>query len=349
MTNVFQTPTKGKIRCVNAEEAVLVVRTDVQLRILLPTLNRPAELVANVSRLLCDLRRVSKDQEIQVVISENGSNPDLLIDCRDLSNRISSILADTAHAVLLVRRSNRLSLGEHMRWLHELPSAPWVMWLGDDDLLSPTYLAVVSEVIDGKEGDDVGVVIPGYGPIDATEFFALASSSEQFFPSPDVIKYDPGPGTVLNLAGRGHQLSGLTFCTKYLAGVGEMLSRKNVFPWMCWIAGVAQSKAIVFVQGRHARITNDTPKLFSYGTDGLFPDIVEAIFSGCNNDRCLAVRTASNVLKRGMFRLERTTTTPNQRLLNYLRLWHNPFMDHKVFLKVLPSVLYSYVRRWINT
>lgn len=334
-----------RIRCVNEKEALASVRLDVQLRILMPTLNRPEEVSANALQLLRNLKKIAPSQRIEVVMSENCSDSDLRIGFEGLSRQLSDPVMDTAHSVLFVRRSDRLSLGEHVRWLHEFLPAPWIMWLGDDDLLSPTYLALVARIVGDERSDGIAACVPGYGGIDTSEFFALAASDERIMPSARTERCYPGPGAVLRFSGRGNQLSGLVFCTAYLTGVGETLSRTNLYPWMCWLSGVAQKGVIIEMPGRHSRVTGDKPKLFTYGSDGLYPDIVEAIFCGCGANRSLAVRAARHVLWYGVFRIGMTGSTANQRLLNYLRLWFNPRMDRRVFVKVLPKILFLYARR----
>ena len=62
---------------------------------------------------------------------------------------------------IFIRRAERISLGNHMNLLSKSVNCEWITWIGDDDLLTPTYLNYIIKVI---ELDDVNVqsVFPGH-------------------------------------------------------------------------------------------------------------------------------------------------------------------------------------------
>lgn len=329
------------IKVINESEARSSVSTDVLLRIIIPTLNRPRELICNVSSLVNNLSRVSEKIDFEIIVSENCSDAGKEIDTSSIMNTINN-----QSPIVFVRRSTRLDLGEHVRWLSHLPPVPWVMWLGDDDLLTPTYVNYVLTLIRKDTEESVTAIVPGYGNISARSFFELAETEEVIDYHPDVTEYTMNLESSVHVVNRGHQLSGLVIRSFSMThALADALPLGNLYPWMCYLALCLKEGAVLEVDGLHARITSDSPKLFSYRRDGLLPDIVESIMCGFSDDTPFGTKVATEVLKtRAYWRIFKTSRTGIGCLINYLRLWKDRRISKEVFLKCLPRVFFGCVR-----
>lgn len=305
------------------------------LRIVIPTLNRPEELLVNFRKLLRDLGRISPDHEVQLVISENGSDPEKRIDRQRLLDVREQESACSRVSTVFIRRSHRLSLGEHVRWLGGIPGCQWMMWLGDDDLLTPSFLRFVLQHLDDPA---VMGMIPGYVGITAAEYFTLGNEQETV--SDAKIRNYTGEDLDPKIIHRGHQLSGLTYRSEIIRRGNQRLTPVNLYPWMTYQILALQQGRLVELEGRHARITDDTPKLFSYRRDGLLPEICEAIRGGFAGEYGRFLYYATGVIARvAYWRIFRTSRNNMVVLFNYLALFRDRRMHPVVQLCAFPFIL----------
>ena len=165
-----------KIICVD-ENTNMTKWLDIELRLIIPTLNRPKQLLHNVKKIISDFSRINSSISIEILISDNLSAPDKRIKLSDLESVFTNHNYLNNLSLIFIKRTSRLPLGSHMRWLGNLPGAEWVMWLGDDDVLSPTYFKFV---FDNLGDESLMAFAPGYGPIDAKDFFEICNKKEIF-------------------------------------------------------------------------------------------------------------------------------------------------------------------------
>lgn len=313
---------------------------DTKIRIVIPTLNRPKELLSNFKKIIIDFNRIVSPLSVQVVISENCSDSDKQIDFEILENIFMEYNSLNSLSVIFIQRKARLPLGSHMHWLGNISGTEWVMWLGDDDVLSPTYFKFV---FDNIKNEKLMAIAPGYGAVDAKEFFDICDKNEDFEkPVFEKFSKDNMNSFIIH---RGHQLSGLAYRETIIKFVNNCIPKKNLYPWMAYQIFALKNGEIYVIKGDHARITSDTPKLFSYGKDGLFPEISESIMVGFHDNYRLAVYYAIIVLgSTGYWRIFETTRVRFFSFFRFLAIMFNPRMNKIVFLGLSPIIFYRIVR-----
>jgi len=316
------------------------------LSIIIPTLNRPDTVLANLHSLIKSFNKINPKISIQILISENDSDVNLKIDGGRFKlllekNKIKNI------NFLLIERSKRLSLGKHMHVLSKSVNCSWMMWIGDDDLLTPTYLKYVTEIIESDNSDIQSVFPVRFGPpgdvrnkgITEEEFFHLANSNESIQRNVEIKSYNYNDKNLVYIINRGTQLSGLLYRKEIMDISNQFLPEDNLFPWVCHQIIAIKRGTILSVNGHHVRITSDTDKLFSYREDGLLPEISEAILSGFSSERQLGTYYASKVIKDiAYWRIFKTSKTGLGALKNYILSFNHRKTDGKVFFMALPKV-----------
>lgn len=324
------------------DKFLLEENAEIKFRLIIPTLNRPKELICNFKKVLFDINRINPKFNIQIIISENCSDLGKSIDFLALKKNFDQANNLNNISAVFIKRSKRLSLGRHMHWLGNLPGAEWVMWLGDDDLLTPTYL---SFVFDSIEKNNCAMAInPGYGVIKAKKFFAICDQIEKIEKKISLDKYT-NKDIDSFIIHRGHQLSGLVYKKEIIEYSNKVIPEENLYPWMGYQITSLKKGEIYILKGLHARITSDTPKLFSYGKDGLFPEICESIMAGFHDNYKMGVYYAIKVLGGiGSWRIFMTSKKPFLAFFRFLALVANKRMDKLVFCGLIPLILYRVVR-----
>lgn len=320
---------------------LLEENSEIKFRLIIPTLNRPKELICNFKKVLFDINRINPKFNIQIIISENCSDIEKSIDFLTLKNFFDQINNLNTISAVFIKRSKRLSLGRHMHWLGNLPGAKWVMWLGDDDLLSPTYLSFVFDAI--EKNNCVVAINPGYGVIKAKKFFEICDRIEKIEKKISVDKYaNKNIGSFI--IHRGHQLSGLVYKKEIIEYSNKVIPEENLYPWMGYQITSLKKGEIHILKGLHAIITSDTPKLFSYGKDGLFPEICESIMAGFHDNYKMGVYYTIKVLGGiGSWRIFMTSEKPFFPFFRFLALITNKRMDKLVFCGLTPLIFYRVV------
>ncbi|MBC8489711.1 MAG: glycosyltransferase family 2 protein, partial [Bacteroidetes bacterium] len=303
------------------------------LCLIIPTLNRPDTLFANINSLVSNFNKIKPKILIQILISENNSVSNRKIDKSKLRLLLEkNVKTKTIHFVF-IKRIKRLSIGRHMNVLSSSVNCNWIMWLGDDDLLTPTYLKFVIGVIESGNLN-IQSVFPGSSGITEKEYFHLAKSNENIQRNINIKCYNYNSKNLEYVIHRGHQLSGLLYRKEIIDVSNQILPNNNLYPWMCHQVIAIKKGSILSVSGSHARITSDTNKLFSYKKDGLLPDITEAILCGFSSERGLGTYYASKVITGiGSWRIFNTSKTGIGALMNYILLYYNKRMDRKVFYR----------------
>ena len=137
-------------------------------------------------------------------------------------------------------------------------------------------------------------------------------------------------------------MSGLTYRKNIIESGNKVIPEQNLYPWMSYQIISLSIGDIYFLHGNHARITSDTPKLFSYGDDGLFPEICEAIFAGFNNNYRSAVYYSIRVLGGiGSWRIFRAARIKAVCFLKFLMMIFDRRMSNFVLLAITPIIFWE--------
>ena len=312
------------------------------LTMIIPTLNRPDVLYAQVKSLIRNFNRIKPKIKIQLYISENNSDVEKKIN-KNILNSIIEKNINESMEFIFIRRTERISLGNHMNLLSKSVNCDWITWIGDDDLLTPTYLSYIIRVI---ELDDVNVqsVFPGHysnNYFSQDNFFELSNPIETIDDKRQVEKYNLDSKSIVKIINRGTQLSGLLYRKKIIDLANEVLPAHNLFPWVCYQIMALKEGTILALIGYHARITSDTAKLFSYRKDGLLTEISEAIICGFYPDNKLGSYYAGRVIKEIAFwRIFKTSKTGLGALKNYiLSYYDHSKINGRVFFIALPKII----------
>ena len=328
------------------EKNNLKIRYD--LSVIIPTLNRPKVLLAQIGNLMNSLNHIKPKISIQILISENNSDADKKIDKEALNLITKENLNTKSVCFVFLKRSIKLSLGEHMNFLSKSVNCHWIMWIGDDDLLSLSYLRFLIDTIkfDDKIIQSVFPVRFGsFGDIrnqgiSEKDFFKYANDEEKINRDIIVKSYKYDEDNLPYLINRGTQLSGILYRKNIIDKSNLILPKDNLFPWVCYQVEAIKNGTILSVDGDHVKITSDTPKLFSYRKDGLLPEISEAIISGFSNDSKKGTYFASKVIKTfAYWRIFKTSKTGLGALKNYIFSILHRKTDVKVFFLVLPKII----------
>lgn len=311
------------------------------LRIFIPTLNRPKELVYNFELLVFNLNKINTNLKIQIIISENCSD----FDKKNNVNKLEYIAAKYDKndiELIFINRTKRLHIENHLGWVSSFANAEWVMWLGDDDILSFEYLDFIISNIEKKNKNIMGFN-PGYGTITAKEFFSDHFNVGQ----ENTLKVTKYSYSIINsfIIHRGHQLSGLAYRYTVIQEAQKYLTSFNMYVWMAYQIIALKKGEIIYLEGQHCKITSDTPKLFSYGKDGLFPEICESIMAGFHDNYKMGVYYTIKVLGGiGSWRIFMTSKNPFMVFFRFLALAANKKMDKLVFCGLTPLIFYRVVR-----
>jgi len=319
----------------------LTLRYD--LTIIIPTLNRPNVLYAQINSLIRNFNQIKPNIRIQIYISENNSDVDKNID----KNKLSLIIGKNINKnidFVFIQRIERISLGEHMNILSKSVNCDWITWIGDDDLLTITYLDYAMKVIELND-KNIQSVFPGgitNKGITENDFFRTSKETESIQKNVKIENYNINSKTILEIIHRGTQLSGLLYRKKIIDKANEILPADNLFPWVCYQIIALRKGTVLSLVGYHARITSDTPKLFSYRRDGLLTEISEAIICGFSPDIKLGSFYAGRVIKEIAFwRIFKTSKTGIGALKNYILSYNDHVkINSKVFFIVLPKIIY---------
>ncbi|GAA5483648.1 hypothetical protein Hsar01_02882 [Haloferula sargassicola] len=312
--------------------------------------------MANVSALLRALSRVKCETlEVHVKISENDSNPDLAVS-DDFMEHLTCEGKSSRIAVQLIRRKERLSLGAHMAVLFQEVQSDWQVWIGDDDLLLDWYVEeLLRQVSEDASGHNV--VFAKFRPSAYSEFLDEARREvEENSPSfihEEIKQRNAGKLTtdLVGMAMRGHQLSGLMLRTSFANKAISEVNPENLYPWITCTASAIFDGGAVSYKEEAIIVTSDTPKLFSYGKDGLQGEICEALLSVPSLTRANRIQLARLVLSHptSYWRMKLTGRNAVWRLVRRLALIAHPKIPFAVGIVSVPkAILGAMSQRWMK-
>lgn len=235
------------------------------LDILLPTYNRSDKLVKNISLICSQLGILKKESYVKIIIVDNCSSDNTFDAVEGMVAKFPNSRID------LYRNTENVGLYNNIIKALSYASAPFIMYLGDDDFLPMTYWEHVFKLLEGDK--DVGFIKPCRREIDS------------FFDVP--TRLDTGDATVkpfkrnmwstLLLASSCNQLSGLVYRNIDLYARVQREKVLNVYPFMAFAGWVLEKHQGYSIEGSPVLITDGVKKDWGYGQDGTLGDIVDNV------------------------------------------------------------------------
>jgi len=308
------------------------------LRIIIPTLNRPEDVLANVRSVIWACGHLSHSLEIELRLSENGSDESLRIEESELDDLDRSCVQNGL--VFNYRYlKNRFSLGAHMHDLLSESGSEWQLWIGDDDVLSVEYMNTLLHLIK-HDSEGCNIVFAAHGPVDRDCFLTRCSNSCKDIKRKSVLPYEKPSieKNILRLAMRGHQLSGLLIRDSLIKECLINMNPENLYPWITLTAANLYKSGFIEVTSHEIFVTSDTPKLFSYGKDGLQGEIAEAILSIENVSEKTKMKLAREILSSRLSnsRMRNTGKTIFSISWNILCLINHPKIPTRIAVSSIP-------------
>ena len=233
---------------------------------MIPTLNRPKAVTANLKSIINSLNEINPSKQIEILLSENFSEPDKQLKKKTINSIKASIVSNNIH-FHFKRRSKRLPLGAHMIRLAKSVKCKWITWIGDDDLISTSYLDVILDVV-SKDDCQVQSIYPGCNVITEKEFFKIANSN--IYEKKLKLTFNKQSSSKIeDIVYRGHQLTGLVYRYNVIEDSFNVLPEDNLYPWICFQSVAIRKGIVISVSGSSVKVTGDTQKLFSYRKDDI--------------------------------------------------------------------------------
>jgi abequosyltransferase len=238
------------------------IHNEVLLDILLPTYNRSVELKRNINQLAEAIRRVDTGL-IRVIISDNNSSDTTIEDVTNLIGLNLNL------SIYLYKQISNVGLEKNTVDLVRISTAKYIMFLGDDDYISNSFLKIVIENI---KKETVACIVPG---------FMAITQDERVIGFRDIginKLYKKGFWTAYELAWRGHQLSGLTFIRDGL--LDSYLKHeylRNIYLFIYFVGYTCLKGPVLHLREHPVLVTVGEKKYWSYGNDALFNEKLKNI------------------------------------------------------------------------
>lgn len=305
------------------------MESNLQISVIIPTLNRPKEALENVKSLLRAFE-TKLPYSLKIILSENNSDEELRIQ-QDSIEELIRQFSRREIQLTFIRQPSRLSLGAHMHLLSN-NSSDWQLWIGDDDCVSPEFIRrSISEILTNS---DLTAITCKFLNCTRSTFFELCESfilddTNQWNKK---IENNTNSNSATNCwvisksvahdALRGHQLSGLFIRGDVVRSCLNHMNPENLYPWITYMGFAATAGKIIHFQAVGVAVTSDTPKHFSYRMDGLQPEIVEAARSIPNLHGVTKILTICHCTasRKTVWRMENTSSNKLKQIGNYARL-----------------------------
>lgn len=295
--------------------------------ILIPTFQRENDVMRNLP-LLAKLIRSEGGSRIRVMVRDNASKDNTVQRVHEF------ITANPDLSVVIDRNETNIGLEANCVEALAAATAPYVMYLGDDDFIPEGYLTFVLNEIDSNR--NTAVVISGFCHVlpDGT----IEPSRYESF---DVLRLRPSPKTVRQLMPLGHQLSGLVLRREGL--IDSYLANedcRNLYPFIHFVGYNCQQGESVYAPKFQVKVTKGAAKHWSYDRSQLMRHILlnyEAIFKGRPVERWRAQFT---MLRRNWGRIGGANPTRLPSAFMHVVSW--PRLDRltKAFLYLLLPFLF---------
>lgn len=165
------------------------------LDVLIPTYNRSEFLLKNLNHLQGEILKYQLTEVIRLIISDNCSSDDTEV-------KVKEFIKLSPLEIVYNRQETNLGLEPNMVSILSKASAPFVMWIGDDDFLAKGYLKYCLNRI--NEIDNIGLIIPGLSSL-----FEDGSVEQGRLERFDEVVLNPEFESAWAYSHLSHQMSGL--------------------------------------------------------------------------------------------------------------------------------------------
>jgi len=232
------------------------------ISICIPTYNRAKNLKKNLELLNNQIVDSGLLNKVEVIVSNNGSTD-------DTAQVLSSF--DGSMKLTAICQSTNIGAERNILAVLKASTADFVMLLGDDDYLEPSYIKDCVNAI--EKYPQLGCLVANYCDY-YPENDKLGALRE---PNCKTQYYIAGFNACVENAWRAHQLSGLTFRKE---GVFEEYMKRglhNLYPQVFFVAYTALRYDVLHFGNLCLRVSSvpQVKKAWSYGEDGLLSDFMD--------------------------------------------------------------------------
>lgn len=302
-----------------------------KIEILIPTYNRRECLLENLDQIDRLVTAEGLADEVGIIVSDNCSPDGTYEATAQLASRLGV-------EVELHRHAENVGLEPNVVSLLERATAPFVMFLGDDDYLPAGYLRFLVESIAGEP--HLSAVIPGFSSL--REDGSVRAARRAGF---ELRWYPPSFSTVLTLSYLGHQLSGLLYrraglLERYLADA----ALRNVYPFVFFLAFSTTRGTTCYAPRYQVLVSQDNPKDWKYDDSGLLTDFFRNYRLLYPDSRARADLLCIAAVIRQPWRL-RVGRDPRPAARALSHLWRSKEVDLAVKASLLGLYPYLYLKR----
>lgn len=236
--------------------------------ILIPTYNRRAFLIPNLSFLEQEIAQYKLENIVKIIVYDNSSNDgsyDAVVSDEELRN------------TNIFRHEKNVGLERNALSVLNASEAKYVMFLGDDDRLPRGYLNLVVDHL--SNDNDIGLVLPGItARYESGEDVNVkrAGSKQKIIKSGFISQLKYGYLT--------HQLSGCVFKRDGIFEAYERLGEnKNIYPFIFFALHCQQRFSSLYLPNMKVKVLEGNKKDWAYNDVGLLDEIAKnylAIFKG---------------------------------------------------------------------
>ena len=281
--------------------------------VLVPTYQR-AEPLKKTLMSLVDLIRSEAPGRVRVCVRDNKSQDGTLKMLHEFAAKHDDIEWDLA--------SNEENIGGEGNCLELLQcaTAPFIMFLGDDDFLPQGYLSFC--ITETEATPETHVVIPGFSELrsDGSVLCVRKMTSE-------VSRYSPGYHGAEQLMPLGHQLSGLMFKRANLAASYlDTVVRRNLYPFIYFIGYTSQTGGGVYAPKFQVLVSQGAVRHWNYDRSALLRDMLinyESLFA---NKPLVRWRLQFALLRRNWARLGGSRISRFPSAFSHIVFWKR--LDH---------------------
>ncbi len=231
------------------------------LEILIPTYNRAPFLEKNLELISSQIKSASVRNKVSIIISDNAS-------CDETAAVIDRLKKQLFVDLISYKQDNNVGLEANALFLLRKATAPFVMYLGDDDYLPDDYIERVLQLI--AQDNELTCVIPGFSALYLDGSIAPARNAKF-----KEKKFRSGDYAALKLAQYGHQLSGLVLKREGLAETYyKDGSLRNIYPFIFFVAYNLIRGNGYYLPKYQVLVTQGNSKDWKYDDAGLVPDIL---------------------------------------------------------------------------
>lgn len=236
------------------------------LSILIPTYNRAQDLLINLNHLYNEINRDDLVNEVCIIISDNFSADNT----REL---VEHFIAKHQDLQIIYKCQNEnIGLERNAVSVFEYASSPYVMFIGDDDLVGKGYLRFCIGQIQGNSY--IGCVIPGIKSVNRSGEEKVGRVENYEF---KII--EKGYDAVYYYSHMGHQMSGLVIKSgKVLHAYLSKPEYRNPYLFIYFTAYCLYNHRSIYAPMFKTAVQIDNEKDWGYNEIGLLDEVFKSYY-----------------------------------------------------------------------